>query len=157
MRFSGVLLAVRDVERSKRFYKELFGQQVALDFGENVTFSGGFSIQEGFSALAGLPEESVLQKPHNMELYFETEDFNGFVKRLKQYPDVQYVHPPKQHSWQQWVVRIYDPDFHMIEIGEDMAAVARRVVAQGHSPEEAARITQHPLAFVLAAMKQKGK
>ena len=36
------------------------------------------------------------------------------------------------HEWKQRVVRIYDPDFHIIEIGESMAVIARRYLAKGH-------------------------
>ena len=55
---------------------------------------------------------------------------------------------PKKHDWQQRVVRIYDPDMHIIEIGESMAVIAKRYLAQGHSIEETAKIIQHPVEFV---------
>jgi len=48
MEFKLALLAVKDVEVSKQFYTELFEQKVALDLGWNVTFSGGFAIQQNF-------------------------------------------------------------------------------------------------------------
>ena len=41
MQYKLTLLAVKDVEVSKRFYTELFDQEVVLDLGCNVTFSGG--------------------------------------------------------------------------------------------------------------------
>lgn len=34
MKFQNVLLAVKDVEASKKFYGELFGQTVTLDLGK---------------------------------------------------------------------------------------------------------------------------
>ena len=49
---------------------------------------------------------------------------------------------------QQRVVRIYDPDFHMIEIGESMEVIARRYLSQGLSVEEVSEIIQHPVEFV---------
>lgn len=49
MEFKLALLAVKDVNISKKFYKELFNQNVILDLGRNVTFSGGFAIQEDFA------------------------------------------------------------------------------------------------------------
>ena len=76
MEFKLALLAVKDVEVSKKFYQELFDQEVILDLGKNVTFSGGFAIQENFACLTDLPDDSVMQKSHNMELYFEVESFN---------------------------------------------------------------------------------
>lgn len=150
MEFKLALLAVKDVEGSKKFYTGLFEQKVVLDFGWNVTFSGGFAIQQNFAWLTDLPQEAVVEKSNNMELYFEVDDFDAFVEKLKTYPDIEYVHPPKKHDWQQRVVRIYDPDHHIIEIGESMAVIAKDYLSQGYSVEETAKIIQHPVEFVEA-------
>jgi catechol 2,3-dioxygenase-like lactoylglutathione lyase family enzyme len=147
MKFQCVLLAVKDIEVSKRFYGELFNQKIVLDLGKNVTFDGGFAIQEGFAWLLDLPAESVISKSNNMELYFEVDDFDAFIAKLGGF-EIRYVHPPKKYEWQQRVVRIYDPDWHIIEIGESMAVIARRYLAQGYSVEETAKIIQHPVEFV---------
>lgn len=144
MRFQLALLAVQDVERSKRFYQELFDQEVLLDLGENVTFSGGFAIQEKFDWLTGLPAESIVKKPNNMELYFEVDDFDDFLQRLQKFSEVEYVHQPKKHDWQQRVVRIYDPDGHIIEVGESMEMIAKRYFGQGCSVEEVATLLHYP-------------
>ena len=53
-----------------------------------------------------------------------------------------------EHEWKQRVVRIYDPDHHIIEIGESMAVIARRYLANGYSVEETAKIIQQPVEFV---------
>jgi len=148
MEFKVALLAVKNVETSKQFYKELFDQDVVLDLGKNVTFNGGFAIQEDFAWLTGIPLNSVVEKSNNMELYFEVDDFQGFIEKLNTYKSIKYVHKPKKHEWQQRVVRIYDPDYHMIEIGESMAVIARRYLSDGYSVEETAKIIQHPVEFV---------
>ncbi|MEA4988523.1 MAG: glyoxalase/bleomycin resistance/dioxygenase family protein [Anaerovorax sp.] len=148
MKFQLALLAVKSVEVSKNFYRELFDQTVVLDLGRNVTFSGGFAIQEDFDWLTNIPTDSMLQKSHNMELYFEVEDFDIFIQKLESYPNIVYVHEPKMHEWKQRVVRIYDPDYHMIEIGESMAVIAKRYLSEGYSIEETAEIIQHPIDFV---------
>lgn len=148
MEFHLALLAVKDVERSKLFYKELFDQEVVVDFGKNVTFSGGFAIQEDFGWLTDLPESSIVQKSNNMELYFEVDDFDNFITKLNTFQEIEYVHPPKTHDWKQRVVRIYDPDYHIMEIGESMAIIAKRYLAEGHTVEETAAIIQHPIEFV---------
>lgn len=149
------LIAVKNVEKSKEFYENLFGQSVVMDFGKNVTFSGGFAIQEDYSCLADLPEEPTYDKSYDMELYFETYDFDEFLKKLGEYPDVRYVHPPKKHDWQQRVVRIFDPDGHIIEIGESMAFIAKQFLREGKTPEETAKLIQHPLEFVNACSKDE--
>ena len=72
------LIAVADVEKSKAFYGDLFEQKVVLDLGWNVMFSGGFAIQQNFAWLTNLPPETVVTRAHNMELYFEVDDFDAF-------------------------------------------------------------------------------
>lgn len=98
MEFKLALLAVKDVEVSKKFYKELFNQQVVLDLGKNVTFSGGFAVQEDFAWLTNLSDGEVKYQSNNMELYFEVEDFDDFIEKLESYKNIQYVHPPKMHE-----------------------------------------------------------
>jgi len=157
MEFKLALLAVKDIEVSKKFYIGLFAQEVILDLGWNVTFNGGFAIQQNFAWLTDLPPEAVMEKSNNMELYFEVEDFDEFIDHLGNYPDIEYLHPPKKHQWQQRVVRIYDPDYHIIEIGESMAVIAKRYLSEGYSPEQTARIIQHPLEFVKKVQYTKTK
>jgi hypothetical protein len=86
-----------------------------------------------------------------MELYFEVDDFDAFLEELAARPEIELVHPPKKHEWQQRVARLYDPDGHIIEVGESMAVIARRYLAEGKTVEETARLIQFPVAFVETA------
>lgn len=142
------LLAVRDVEISKQFYHDLFDQEVALDLGRNVTFSGGFAIQQDFDELTDVPKSTILHQSNNMELYFEVDDFDAFMEKLRGILDVELVHPPKTHEWHQRVVRLYDPDWHMVEVGESMEVVARRLMQEGNTAEQTAQMIRMPLEFV---------
>lgn len=148
MKFRCPVIAVSDLEVSKKFYEEMLNQKIVLDLGWNVTFDGGFAIQYNFAELVSVDKDTVLKKSHNFELYFEEDDFDGFIESLKKFDNIQYVHPPKKHDWQQRVVRIYDPDNHIIEIGESMAVIAKRYLNQGYSVEETAQVIQHPIEFV---------
>ncbi|AXU70693.1 TPA: VOC family protein [Clostridioides difficile] len=148
MKYQVSLLAVKDIEVSKKFYKELFEQEIELDLGKNVTFKGGFAIQEDFAWLTGINPDTIIQKSNNMELYFEVDDFDEFIEKLNYYKDVEFVHKPLKHEWQQRVVCIYDPDKHIIEIGESMEVIARRYLSEGYSVEETSKIIQHPIEFV---------
>lgn len=150
LRFTCPLIAVSDLEASKQFYEKVLGQRIVLDLGWNVTFSGGFAIQFNFADIVSVDKESVMKRSHNFELYFEEEDFDSFIEHLKQFDDIKHVHQPKKHDWQQRVVRIYDPDKHIIEVGESMEAIARRFLDQGVSVEETAKKIQHPVEFVKA-------
>lgn len=152
MRYSGVLLAVSDLDKSKKFYQELFDQTIVLDLGWNVTFSGGFIIQLNFDKLTNIPKDKIIKKSNNMELYFEVDDFDAFLEKLHTYPGIEYVNEPIQCDWKQRIVRIYDPDYHIIEIGESMRIIAKRYLSQGYSVEETSKIIQHPIEFVRSCL-----
>lgn len=148
MEFKLPLIAVKDIERSKAFYMSIFKQTIEFDFGRNVTFHGGFAIQEDFAELLGLESETVMTRSHNMELYFEVDDFDGFMDRISEFEGIRFVHDPKTYEWHQRVVRLYDPDGHIIEIGEAMTAIAKRFLQQGYDAQTVADMIQHPLSFV---------
>lgn len=150
LKFTCPLIAVNDLETSKEFYEKVLGQKIVLDLGWNVTFDGGFAIQLNFADIVSVDKSSVMKRSHNFELYFEEDDFDYFIEHLRTFDDIEYVHPPKKHDWQQRVVRIYDPDKHIVEIGESMAVIARRFLDEGKSIEETAKLIQHPIDFIKA-------
>jgi len=62
--------------------------------------------------------------------------------------DMVYVHPVLEHRWGQRVVRFYDPDRHIIEVGENIKVVTRRFLDSGMKEEEVAERMDVPLEFV---------
>lgn len=89
------LIAVSDMDRSKQFYHDLLGLEVAADFGANVTLTGGIALQT-VDSWTRLIQKDIrdLTFGHNTgELYFETRDFDGFLQRLDARSDVALVHP----------------------------------------------------------------
>ena len=44
MRLKNTLIVVEDIERSKAFYRELFGLSVVTDFGDNVILTEGLVL-----------------------------------------------------------------------------------------------------------------
>jgi len=148
MKFACSLISVKDISASRKFYEELFGLQVQFDFGANISFTCGLALQQGYADLIGIPSDKIVYKTHNFELYFEEEDFDGFVDKLKLHPGIEYLHDVKEYVWGQRVIRFYDLDGHIIEVGEDMCCVVRRFLKQGLSIEATAERTQHPIDFV---------
>ena len=60
----------------------------------------------------------VIPQSYQTELYFEEPEIDSFVKKLERlYPDIEYVNRLMTHSWGQRVVRFYDPDGNLIEVG----------------------------------------
>ena len=70
------------------------------------------------------------------EVVFEEQNFDGFLNKLKEYPDIEYLGEVIEHSWGQRVIRFYDLDEHLIEVGEDMQMVVKRFLASGMTMEE---------------------
>lgn len=148
MKLKNVLLVVRDIEKSKAFYKDLFGLDVVTDLGGNVILTEGLVLQDG-TIWEHFIDRSVVSGGNDAELYFEENDMDGFLKKLEtSYYDVDYVNQLMEHDWGQRVIRIYDPDKHIIEVGESMEYVARRCRSMGMSSEQIAEKTQLSLSHV---------
>ena len=136
MKYGYTVIAVSDIQRARKFYEELFGLECYQDYGINIAFTCGIALQQQFHWLVNLPEEQVIKKSNSMELSFEEEDFDGFLEKLANYPDIEYVHQVMEHSWGQRVVRFYDLDGHIIEVGESMRKVILRFLHGGLTMEE---------------------
>ena len=154
MKYTSTLIAVSDMEKSRQFYQDVLGMKVVADFGANVTLDGGLVLQTLDTWMSFIRTDNVVL-PHNAgELYFEEEDMDAFCERLKRL-DVNYVHPLFEHRWGQRVVRFYDPDGHIIEVGEKLDAVILRFMEQGLSAEETAVRMDIPVDFVTACLKKE--
>ncbi len=136
MKYTCVVLSVADIAAARRFYEDLFGLDVYQDYGINVSFTCGLALQQEFDWLIHLPKESIQKKPNNAELCFEEEDFDGFLKKLEAYPQTERLGGVIEHSWGQRVIRFYDLDGHIIEVGEDMKMTVNRFLASGMTMEE---------------------
>lgn len=117
MRLKNVLITVKDIEQSKKFYHDLFGLDMILDNDGNMILTEGLVLQDAAIWQTFLGKE-IIPKNHSCELYFEEWDIEAFVQKLESlYPSVQYVNRLMTHSWGQKVVRFYDPDGNLIEVG----------------------------------------
>ena len=126
MRLKNILLVVEDVERSRRFYEELFGLHVIAAFDGNMILTEGLVLQdrEIWEKLTG---KKVKNAGNNAELYFEENELTKFAGKLEESDwSITYVNPLKEESGGQQVIRIYDPDGHLIEIGESLEHAEKR-------------------------------
>ena len=136
MKYTCAVISVEDINSARRFYEGLFGLEVFQNYGKNIAFTCGLALQQDFHWLVKLPKEQVLKKSNNAEIVFEEPDFDGFLSKLKAYPDIEYLGGVIEHSWGQRVIRFYDLDGHIIEVGEDMRMVIKRFLASGMTMEE---------------------
>lgn len=126
MKLKNVLITVTDVEQSKLFYKALFGLDVVADFGENVILTEGLVLQ-GKHSWQPLIGKNVTFGGNDGELYFEENDMDGFVQKLDNSPfQIEYLVRCMEHACERKLVRIYDPDHHLIEIAESLEHAVRR-------------------------------
>ena len=120
MKLKNVLLTVEDMEKSIDFYKELFGLDVILEQDGNVILTEGLVLQDEKIWKAFL-EKDIIPRSNSCELYFEEREIDAFMEKLEHlYPSIQYVHKLITHSWGQKVVRFYDLDGNLIEVGTPM-------------------------------------
>lgn len=150
MKFVSPLIAVSDLEKSKRFYHDVLGLEVVNDFGANVLLTGGINLQTKDTWATFIQKQSyeIAFGGNASELYFDEDDFDSFIQRLDGLQDIQYLHRVLEHSWGQRAVRFYDPDRHIIEVGENIAMVVRRFLDGGRSIEETAVRMDVPVDFI---------
>lgn len=145
--YMGVCLSVIDMEVSKRFYTELMEQPIEMDLGANVSFRG-FALQAGFAEMLRIPPDTVVRGANDAELYFEVADLDAFQARLDRWGGIDYVHPIIEQPWAQKALRFYDPDRHIVEVGEELRTTALRLLGQGLTAEETAARMMLPLPLI---------
>jgi catechol 2,3-dioxygenase-like lactoylglutathione lyase family enzyme len=156
MKYICSLITVSDIKRSRDFYENLLNQKVKYDFGENVTFHGDFAIhlQSHFKAL--IDGKEIKHGGNNFELYFEYDNVEQIVTLLRD-NNVSFVHDIREQPWRQKVVRFYDPDDNIIEIGESLEYLAFRLNNEGLSREQISETIHMPIPFVNESIEKYNK
>lgn len=126
MRFINPIPFVRGIRRSREFYENRLGQRVLEDAGNFVRFETGFAIHDG-SALEQTVWGDALRssEPYgrrNLLLYFEHDDVDAAFESIASH--VELIHAVERQEWGQRVFRLYDPDRHVVEVGEPQDPVA---------------------------------
>ena len=117
MKLKNVLIVVKDINKSLKFYHDLFGLELILDNDGNMILTEGLVLQADTYWKEFL-QKDITERSNSCELYFEESDIEGFIKKLERlYPNIEYVNRLMTHSWGQRVVRFYDPDGNLIEVG----------------------------------------
>ena len=117
MKLKNVLIVVKNIEKSRKFYHDLFDIDLVLDNDGNMILTEGLVLQDEKIWKSFLGKD-IVPKSNSCELYFEEQDIEAFIEKLeKRYPDVEYVNRLMTHSWGQRVIRFYDLDGNLIEVG----------------------------------------
>ncbi len=153
MKYICPLITVSDIKRSHDFYEILLDQKVKYDFGENVTFEGDFAIHLRSHFQSLIDNKEIRTGGNNFELYFEYDDVEQMVKKLKE-NKISFVHDVREQPWRQKVVRFYDPDENIIEIGESLEYLSFRLSKEGLSVEQISATSNMPVEFVKLSIKK---
>jgi catechol 2,3-dioxygenase-like lactoylglutathione lyase family enzyme len=141
-------LFVKDIEVSKKFYTDILGLSIDLDFGKNVIFKNGFAIweiQDSHVIPSKLGLDNITNSNVNrFELYFETEKLPEVFDILKNH-NIKFLHDVYEEPWGQQTIRFFDPDNHLIEIGESMRQFVCRFYQQGLTIEQVSERTSVPI------------
>ena len=133
MVFHSTVLFVSDIEVSKRFYTHFLAFSVEHDFGKNVILSNGITLWE-------ISQEHLINNKlktgnnsNRFELYFEDEHIDEVFLTLKS-AGIQFFHPIQEEPWGQRTFRFFDPDNHLIEIGEPLDVFVNNLHNRGLTP-----------------------
>ncbi|MGJ8531235.1 MAG: VOC family protein [Alphaproteobacteria bacterium] len=135
MKFINPIPFVADLARAKAFYCDLLGLNILQDHGNFVQFDNGFALHEGMSlhrtvfgedaeaedAQVGHAENAQCYGRGNLVLYFEDGELDATFERICD--QLNMIHDIQQQEWGQRVFRFYDPDGHIVEIGEPQKPV----------------------------------
>ena len=91
MKLKNILIVVKDIEKSKQFYHDLFGLNVVLDNDGNMILTEGLVLQDEKIWKEFLGKD-IIPRHNSCELYFEEKNIEVFIEKLENlYPSIQYV------------------------------------------------------------------
>lgn len=147
-RLTAFVLLVSDMERSRRFYEQVLGQEVAMDHGLNVGYKSGLALWQQDYALSVIHGKPVnITRGNDQEIYFESNAIDEMYAAVLS-AGAPLVHDIREQPWGQRVFRFRDPDNVVIEIGEPMDALVVRLKQEGHSEAEIAAKTTLPREMI---------
>jgi len=150
------VLFVKDIAVSKKFYSEILGLSIHLDFGRDVIYSCGCAIWEiqkdhiipGKLGIGHISDNRI----NRFELCFETETLQQDYLHLKA-NSVEFLNEIHEEPWGQQTIRFFDPDRHLIEIGESMKQFVTRLHNSGLTIEELNKKTSVPIEEIHNLLK----
>jgi len=151
------LFVVDNIQEAKDFYTRVLGQIIINDLGENVVFEGPFALHEKKHYKKLIGDLTITSPSNSSELYFEEVNLEKVQENLKK-EGVDFVHEIREQPWRQQVLRIYDPSYNIIEIGESLNHTINRLWQEGLSENEIGKtlsMTQKVVKRTLDDFKKK--
>ena len=147
MKFHSSVIFVNDIEKSKDFYVRILNQEIEHNFGKNVILQGGLTIWEIQSEHVISRELKTRGDSNRFEMYFETEFLEEIHEKLKK-EKTGFLHDIHEEPWGQRTIRFFDPDNHLVEIGEPLETFVMNMKTRGLSAKQIAEKSGIPLETV---------
>lgn len=148
LKFHSLVIFVSNIEKSKDFYVRLLNQEIKHDFGKNVILNSGTTIWEVGKEHIISKELGTKDNQNKFELYFVSDNLEGIRSKLKQ-ENVEFFHDIHEEPWGQRTFRFFDPDNHLVEIGEPLEIWITNLHKKGFSPEAIEMKSGVPLHTIL--------
>lgn len=122
--FVNTIVFVKDLECAKTFYTDVLGQKILEDFGTITFFENHLVLHQAQSITKTVfkkesSEAAREQGKRNLLIYFESDEMENMFARVSE-SGAQIIHGIERQAWGQTVFRFFDPDGHIVEIGEPM-------------------------------------
>jgi lactoylglutathione lyase len=113
-RLQTIVLFVSDVERAARFYRDQLGLEQVFET------DGRVAVQCGPTRLFLHPTEEAERGPWNVELYFQVENVDEAVSRLRA-QGVGVLLEPTDEPWGERNAGVLDPDGYPVYLTQSLA------------------------------------
>jgi len=153
MKFHSTAIFVKDIGKSKDFYTRLLNFTIEHDFGKNVILSSGLTIWEIYENHI-IARNLDTEKPSNrFELYFEAENIDE-ISRVLSKAGIRFLHPVHEEPWGQRTIRFFDPDDHLIEIGEPLEVFVNHMNRNGMTAKQISEKSGIPIETVKSLIRK---
>lgn len=152
MKFHSTVIFVKDIEKSKDFYTHYLGFSIEHDFGKNVILNSGLTIWEILPGHIINTKLKTTNDSNKFELYFENDNIDEIFNNLEN-AGVQFLHKINEEPWGQRTLRFYDPDKHLIEIGEPLEVFVANLSKKGLNEAQISEKTGIPIDTVIKLLE----
>lgn len=148
MKLHSTVVFVKNIEISKDFYTRFLGFSIEHDFGKNIILNSGIALWEIQPEHVICKQLVTNNQSNRFELYLESAEIEKALKMLEE-SGVEFLHKIHEESWGQRTLRFFDPDNHLIEIGEPLEVFVNNMHGKGMTPAQISTKSGVPIQTLL--------
>jgi len=154
MKFHSTVIFVKDIKKSKEFYTRFLDFSIEHDFGKNVILNNGLTLWEIMDVHIISDKLETKNTSTRFELYFESENLLEIACLLEE-EGTDFLHKIHEEPWGQQTFRFFDPDNHLIEIGEPLEIFVNNLKKKGLTSKQISEKSGIPVETVMNLLKLK--